>query len=83
VLAERTVAEAVDEELASTEDFEEGLVVVVEEVEAAVAMLALLKRSRRSSTKPSGPESDHRWPTETRCNGRWLRVRWKRGRQRE
>lgn len=39
------VAEPVNEELSAAEDLEQGLVVVIEEVEAAIAMVALLTRS--------------------------------------
>src|SRR6185436_16881506 len=42
VVSETAVAEAVDEELAATEDLEERLIVVIEEVEAAVAMVVFL-----------------------------------------
>jgi hypothetical protein len=42
MLAQRAVAKAVDEELAATEDLEERLIVVIEEVEAAVAMVTFL-----------------------------------------
>jgi hypothetical protein len=41
VLAQPTIAEAVDEELAAAEDFEQCLIFIVEEVEAAIAMFAL------------------------------------------
>jgi len=41
VVAQRTVAEPVNEELAAAEDLEQGLVVVIEEVEAAIAMVTL------------------------------------------
>lgn len=45
MFAETAVAETVDEELAATEGLEERLVFVVEEVEAAVAVLAFLDRA--------------------------------------
>jgi hypothetical protein len=41
VLAERAITEALNEELATAQNLEQGLVLVVEEVEAAVAMVAL------------------------------------------
>src|ERR1043165_1340758 len=44
MLAQRAVAKAVDEELAATEDLEQRLIVIVEEVEAAIVMLALFDR---------------------------------------
>jgi hypothetical protein len=40
VLAQRTVAEALDEELSAAEHLEKRLIIVVEEVEAAIAVLA-------------------------------------------
>lgn len=42
MFAETAVAEALDEELTATKDFEELLIVVVEEVEATVVVLTLL-----------------------------------------
>jgi hypothetical protein len=44
VLAKRTVAEAVDEELATAEHLEKRLILIVEEVEAAIAVLAFFDR---------------------------------------
>ena len=41
MLAERTVAEPVDEELSAAEDLEERLIVIVEQIEAAIAVFAL------------------------------------------
>lgn len=48
MFAQRAVAEAVDEELAATENLEERLILIVEQVEAAIAMLAFFDRVRDS-----------------------------------
>lgn len=49
MLAQRTVAETLDQELAAAEDLEERLIVIVEEVEAAIVVLVLFDRVGESS----------------------------------
>jgi hypothetical protein len=72
VTTERAVAEAVDQELASAEDLKRRVVVVIEEVEPRIPMLALLDGLGDLLTMPSGPRWDRRWRRGTECIGRWL-----------